>query len=73
MSLNKEEKEKIFGQYGNNSKDTGSVDSQVALFTEKIKRLTSHLKINPPPCLPIVALLGTIMSRHKDQSKGIAT
>tara|TARA_B100000073_G_scaffold323789_1_gene306156 strand:- start:508 stop:777 length:270 start_codon:yes stop_codon:yes gene_type:complete len=47
MSLNKEEKEKIFGQYGNNSKDTGSVDSQVALFTEKIKRLTSHLKINP--------------------------
>ena len=46
MSLSIQEKEKIFKQFGNNSKDTGSVYSQVALFTKKIADLTKHLKAN---------------------------
>ena len=40
------EKKKIFKKYGNNEKDTGSVYSQIALFTERINQLTNHLKLN---------------------------
>ena len=34
MSLSTQEKEKIFKKFGENAKDTGSVFSQVALFTK---------------------------------------
>ena len=40
------DKKKNFQEYGNNEKDTGSVYSQVALFTERINQLTNHLKLN---------------------------
>ncbi len=40
------DKKKIFKKYGNNDKDTGSVYSQIALFTERINQLTNHLKLN---------------------------
>lgn len=46
MYLNKEKKEEIFGQYGKSATDTGSVESQVALFTYRIKHLTEHVKAN---------------------------
>ena len=40
------DKKKIFKNYSNDEKDTGSVYSQVALFTERINQLTNHLKLN---------------------------
>ena len=46
MSLTTQEKEKIFKKFGNDTKDSGSVYSQVALFTKKITDLTKHLKSN---------------------------
>ena len=46
MTLDSKQKTKIFTKYGANKDDTGSVYSQVALFTERIKHLTSHLKEN---------------------------
>tara|TARA_B100001142_G_scaffold328025_1_gene387092 strand:- start:4033 stop:4302 length:270 start_codon:yes stop_codon:yes gene_type:complete len=46
MSLKTQEKESIFKKFGNNNKDSGSVYSQVALFTKKIADLTEHLKAN---------------------------
>ena len=46
MSLTTQEKEKIFKKFGNNAKDSGSVYSQIALFTKKISDLTEHLKVN---------------------------
>ncbi len=46
MSLSTQDKEKIFKKFGDNSKDSGSVYSQVALFTKKISDLTEHLKEN---------------------------
>ena len=39
-------KQEIFKKYGSNETDTGSVYSQVALFTTRIKHLTDHLKNN---------------------------
>lgn len=44
MALKKEDKEKITKDVARNEKDTGSPEVQVAIFTEKIKRLTEHLK-----------------------------
>ena len=46
MSLTIQEKEKIFKKFGDNAKDSGSVYSQVALFTNNISDLTKHLKAN---------------------------
>ena len=46
MSLTSQEKEKIFKKFGGDNKDTGSVYSQVALFTKKIANSTEHLKEN---------------------------
>ena len=46
MSLTTQEKEKIFKKFGDDAKDSGSVYSQVALFTKKISDLTKHLKVN---------------------------
>ena len=39
-------KAEIIAKYGKNAKDTGSVETQIALLTEKITELTEHLKIN---------------------------
>ena len=47
MSLAKEEKSKLIGEHGTNNDDTGSVEVQVALFTERIKQLTDHLREHP--------------------------
>ena len=41
-----EKKQEIFGQYGKSNADTGSPESQVALFSYRIAHLTDHLKTN---------------------------
>ena len=46
MNLDTQQKEKLFTKYGAGKEDSGSVYSQVALFTERIKHLTAHLKSN---------------------------
>ena len=46
MYLDQKEKEKIFKKHGNNAKDTGSAEGQIALFTHRINYLTGHLKNN---------------------------
>ena len=46
MSISTKEKEDIFKKFGGNNKDSGSVYSQVALFTKKITHLTNHLTEN---------------------------
>ena len=46
MYLTSEKKEELFSQYGKSNKDTGSVESQVALFSYRIAHLTEQLKKN---------------------------
>jgi len=45
--LTQEEKDKIVTKYKLHEKDTGSPEVQVALLTEEITRLLSHLKKHP--------------------------
>lgn len=46
MYLDQAKKKEIFEQYGQSATDTGSAESQIALFTYRIKHLTEHLKQN---------------------------
>ena len=44
MALAKEVKEKIIKDFGQNAKDTGSVEVQVAILTYEINDLNEHFK-----------------------------
>ena len=46
MALTHKQKEKVTKAVKRHEKDTGSPEYQIAMFTEKIKKLTSHLKKN---------------------------
>ncbi len=46
MYLDSVKKQEIFGQYGKSNTDTGSPESQVALFSYRISHLTEHMKAN---------------------------
>ena len=46
MYLDSEKKQEIFGKYGQSNSDTGSVESQVALFSYRIAHLTDHMRAN---------------------------
>ena len=45
--LDKERKRELITQFRLKENDTGSVDIQVALLTERVNRLTEHLKLYP--------------------------
>ncbi|OGY27390.1 MAG: 30S ribosomal protein S15 [Candidatus Woykebacteria bacterium RBG_19FT_COMBO_43_10] len=44
MALEKDEKKKILSEFAQHEGDTGSPEVQIALLTERIKRLSDHLK-----------------------------
>ena len=39
-------RQELFGQYGKSNTDTGSPESQIALFSYRISHLTEHMKSN---------------------------
>ncbi len=44
--MDKQKKQEIIGKFKQSENDTGSVQVQVALLTERINHLTEHLKVN---------------------------
>lgn len=44
MALERDEKKKILESFAQHQGDTGSPEVQIALLTERIKRLVDHLK-----------------------------
>ena len=46
MYLDSAKKKEIFGKYGQSNSDTGSAESQIALFSYRISHLTEHVKAN---------------------------
>ena len=44
MSITKELKTKVISEFANSKEDTGSPEVQVAILTNRITTLTSHLK-----------------------------
>ncbi len=44
--LTSEKKSKTFAEFGGEATNTGSIEAQVALLTEKINHISDHLKSN---------------------------
>jgi small subunit ribosomal protein S15 len=63
--LTNEKKQEIFGQYGKSNTDTGSPESQVALFSYRINHLTGHLKGNKKDYNTQRALLKLVGKRRR--------
>ncbi len=65
MYLTAEKKTEIFGQYGKSNEDTGSPESQIALFSYRISHLTEHLKLNKKDFSTQRALLKLVGKRRR--------
>lgn len=65
MALDAKQKEKVTKTVKRHDKDTGSPEYQVALFTERIKRLTAHLKKNKQDSHSRRGLLKMVSKRKK--------
>lgn len=65
MYLTSEGKKEIFGQYGKSNSDTGSPESQIALFSHRIRHLTEHLKTNKKDFSTQRALLSLVGKRRR--------
>jgi small subunit ribosomal protein S15 len=65
MNLTAESKKEIFGKYGKSNKDTGSPESQIALFSTRIRHLTDHLKDNKKDFSTQRALLKLVGKRRR--------
>lgn len=46
MPLTEEKKKEIIQEFGDNSKDTGSSDVQIAMLTARIRELTEHSNLH---------------------------
>jgi small subunit ribosomal protein S15 len=64
MYLTSEVKKDIFKKHGGSDKNTGSAESQVALFTHRIDHLTGHLKKNKKDFGTQRALLNLVGKRR---------
>lgn len=65
MYLTKEKKEEIFAQFGANTKDSGSAEAQIALFTYRIQHLTDLMKANKKDQVTERALVGLVGKRRR--------
>ena len=67
MYLSKEKKQEIFENHGRSKSkaDTGSAESQVALFTHRITHLTNHMKSNKKDYSTQTGLLRLVGKRRK--------
>lgn len=46
LSITKERTAEIIAEYGKDANDSGSVEVQVAILSERIRNLTEHLKVH---------------------------
>ncbi|MCX5963849.1 MAG: 30S ribosomal protein S15 [Cyanobacteria bacterium] len=65
MSLVQEDKQKIITDFQKHETDTGSVEVQVAMLTERINRLSGHLKTNKKDHGSRIGLLKMISLRKR--------
>ncbi|RFM27200.1 30S ribosomal protein S15 [Deminuibacter soli] len=46
MPLTKEKKATIFAEFGGKAENTGSIEGQIAMLTERISSISKHLQAN---------------------------
>jgi len=62
--LDSEKKKDIFKKHGKSNSDTGSPESQIALFSYRINHLTEHLKSNKKDFSTQRALISLVGKRR---------
>jgi small subunit ribosomal protein S15 len=65
MYLTTEIKKDIFAKHGKSTEDTGSVESQVALFTHRILHLSQHMRENKKDMMTNRSLVRLVGQRRK--------
>lgn len=65
MALDQAQKAAIVAQFAKKDGDTGSSEIQIALLTEKIKQLTSHIQSNPKDFSSRLGLLKMVSQRKR--------
>lgn len=65
MYLTSEKKQEIFEKYGKSKENTGTSESQIALFTYRINHLNEHLKKNKKDFRTQRSLLKLVGKRKK--------
>ncbi len=63
--MQRQHKKGIIKQYQKHGKDTGSSQVQIAILTEKINRLTEHLKLHKKDKHSRRGLIGMVGQRRK--------
>jgi len=46
VTMDKEEKSKVMGEFARHEGDTGSPEVQIAILSNRISQLTDHLRVN---------------------------
>ena len=46
MTISKDKTKELINEYGKTADDSGSSESQISIFSERITNLTEHLKVN---------------------------
>ena len=46
MTISKDKTKELINEYGKTADDSGSTESQISIFSERITNLTEHLKVN---------------------------
>jgi small subunit ribosomal protein S15 len=65
MYLTVEKKQEIFNEYGKSATNTGSPESQIALFSFRINHLTEHLRANKKDFSTQLSLLKLVGKRRR--------
>ncbi len=65
MALTKEEKKMIINNFRIHENDTGSVEVQIALLTERINYITEHLKVHKKDKHSRLGLIKLVSKRKK--------
>ena len=65
MSVTKEKMLEITKEFGENENDFGSTETQIAIFTERIRNITGHLKQNKKDHSGRRGLVGLVSKRRR--------
>ena len=65
MSVTKQKVQDLIKEFGKNGNDSGATETQIAVITERIKNITSHLKNNKKDHSGRRGLVNLVSKRRK--------
>ncbi len=65
MTITKETKQEVIGQFKQGDNDTGSPEVQIAILTTRINNLTEHMRSNKKDYSTRRGLLGMVSRRRR--------